>query len=1034
MASSNNQDLSESISSLPPPPANIEQQNIKQNKSNEQLNTTKMNKPPCNNKSDKQTSKNINIAQGNTANLIESLAARLNLSSSDLTRSNISSQARSNNNINKNTRSSSLTNTSSSFINSKISNGNSNGIASLLQSHSVNNSFSCNNQNNNDNNINSNTENKMSSSVCKFAQFENYLKLINKNKQENEISNSTPNNENMIINENNNNNNVKITPSKVNNNGKNKWKEANFSLYGLDDEENEPKNNELHTPNSNRRSQSYESADRKKIFPNISGIDYDFDNNNNNERLSSNNQLSPQQLQLQDSVSFPPPPSQYRDISHPIENENENKNLTPNQTLSSLNDIQSCNSFPPLPPQVLLSPAKNHCSSDQHQQLVQSITTTSSSATTVIQNSLYPSINKQNIVPPNINLEGEEKANTSLPNILSNQEDEDENVHRSFKLDHLSDINPKRLFINSKFRCKIHDVIDENGQFWLEVIYPNDDELKFIEIFKLFRLSSRINEAPQKIFLNKRLSALYKNEWYRAIIIDDRLNENLDYDADYLEKCRVRFVDLGITKVLDTQKELREIDQNFFNCPSKSLKCSIIIDETLNNQFNNNRLVQNKLTLSREARKIFTKLIYKKVLFAKVIELANENSDYLNERNESVCKIKLGYQTQRGIIDIYMYLLSKFYRDRYEQLKLLQPKPNIHSSLSNIRNNFANNYINDESASQSQPSTVTSNKEQIQQQKQPIEEENEEEIINYYENNLNMIQNMNEVVDIDENFYLDEHLNNNQDNQHEYVNDQGEEDQDYEIDYEEYESEEETDDYELFSELMNDEGLNLNIRPNQLNDISENDTTAYYSVNNGSEENDDDDDDDNLDYTPVKLDESTERSRKRFNYTGLLKIDPVNLPSLNNSIQNQNDVNNLYSTPRIIQSQYCNTNKSTLKVGGRNRMVYPNESSYLTPYPHFAKKMNYQINSNNNNNNNQNNNYSSDTDTSIQANCCKMPLKFRWNSAGSNKYHYKPSTYTKKTNDENFLNCETETYRHKIKNTQSINMNNNNKKVKFHLK
>ena len=110
----------------------------------------------------------------------------------------------------------------------------------------------------------------------------------------------------MIINE----NNAKLTPSKVNNSGKNKWKEANFSLYGLDDDENEPKNNDFHTSNSNRRSKSYEPTERKKIFPNISGIHYDFDNNNNNvEKISNDNQVSPLQ-QHTDSVSFPPPPSQ----------------------------------------------------------------------------------------------------------------------------------------------------------------------------------------------------------------------------------------------------------------------------------------------------------------------------------------------------------------------------------------------------------------------------------------------------------------------------------------------------------------------------------------------------------------------------------------------------------------------------------------------------------------------------------------------------------------------------------------------------
>ena len=152
-------------------------------------------------------------------------------------------------------------------------------------------------------------------------------------------------------------------------------------------------------------------------------------------------------------------------------------------------------------------------------------------------------------------------------------------------------INPKRLFRNSKFRCRIHDVIDESGQFWLEVLYSKEDERKFFEIFKLFRLSSRISEPPRNVYPNKRVSAMYKNDWHRAVVVDEKYDSN---------KVKVRFVDLGLVKVLDRTAELREIDEKFFNCPLKALHCTINIDE------------DQKFKISKEGRKFFTRLIYKK--------------------------------------------------------------------------------------------------------------------------------------------------------------------------------------------------------------------------------------------------------------------------------------------------------------------------------------------------------------------------------------------------------------------------------------
>merc|ERR1712127_590668 len=94
------------------------------------------------------------------------------------------------------------------------------------------------------------------------------------------------------------------------------------------------------------------------------------------------------------------------------------------------------------------------------------------------------------------------------------------------------------------------------------------------------------------------------------------------------------------------------------------------------------------MALSREARQFFTRLIYKKSLFAKVVGFEQKtnpitsrnttNASTITNTNtegplpEIVCKIILGCQTTRGIIDVFMYMLSKFDRPRYEALKRCQ--------------------------------------------------------------------------------------------------------------------------------------------------------------------------------------------------------------------------------------------------------------------------------------------------------------------------------------------------------------------------
>lgn len=145
-----------------------------------------------------------------------------------------------------------------------------------------------------------------------------------------------------------------------------------------------------------------------------------------------------------------------------------------------------------------------------------------------------------------------------------------------------------------------------------------------------------------------RLSAFYKQEWHRAIVIDC-LSQS---------KVKVRFVDLGIIKTLNPSTELREIDQKFFNCPLKALHCSVNLDNDVFDpetcEYQHEKLKMFKLT--KDARKYFTKMIYKRVLFAKIVNFTSNDLDLtsidpMDEKN-SICQVILGAQFHRGIIDI----------------------------------------------------------------------------------------------------------------------------------------------------------------------------------------------------------------------------------------------------------------------------------------------------------------------------------------------------------------------------------------------
>lgn len=204
-----------------------------------------------------------------------------------------------------------------------------------------------------------------------------------------------------------------------------------------------------------------------------------------------------------------------------------------------------------------------------------------------------------NLVPP---------EHPPLPPPSNNFLDADfSQLPHDFKLDHLTDINPRRLYPNAKFRARIHDVIDELGRFYLEVIYSRDDERKFAQIFKLFRLACKISPPPERSQLREgmRVGVLYKNDWHRAVVIDPR-------------RVVVKFLDLGIERSVDAGTCMRVVDQKFFNVPLKALRCSLYVDEHINEVVlaTAHVVVKNeRLCLSREARNFFVRVIYKKSEF-----------------------------------------------------------------------------------------------------------------------------------------------------------------------------------------------------------------------------------------------------------------------------------------------------------------------------------------------------------------------------------------------------------------------------------
>ncbi|CAF0718225.1 unnamed protein product [Brachionus calyciflorus] len=573
-----------------------------------------------------------------------------------------------------------------------------------------------------------------------------------------------------------------------------RFQSANFSLYGLDNEDEQE---------TKRRSLSEcDSVDAKssvpKIFPSLT--DLSEPENHNDEP---------------DSFKFPPPPEQFL-----------------NSTQTSENSI-----LPPPPEQkeldALISPEiNNQISSSSSVTTVIPVKNESPRLRTFMKSiqNLDQKLNDSFVSLPAPPIQENQNLNSSCPNLNGKFEES----KKPFKLDHLLDINPKRLYKNSKFRCRIHDVISENGKFWIEVIYNEEDERKFHEIFKLFNLASRISTAPKLIYKNQRIAALYKGDWYRGLVLEDY--------GQISNKVKVRFLDLGLEKLLDKQTDLREVDDKFFNCPLKALHCSIYIDENIDQIVMNNKLkINEKLHFGKEARKYFVKMVYKKILYAKVIDFGEEFD--LESRNyKSICKIKLGCQAHHGVIDVYMYLLSKFDREKYEFLKELknyiQSKPML---MSIQQESIETTTI---TTTQTTSNTVTSTSITGPASVLPSPPDSLNATIKKFEN-------LEEEED-DESDQSDEETS--------HIENQDDEDiVDQEEDYEENEEDDDDDDV-LFSDAVN----------------------YYYSKNYLQKDN-------SLDLTPVK--------DNKYNYPSL-KFSPVDLPD-NVTPVDKNPVNNDFSTTKI---------------------------------------------------------------------------------------------------------------------------------------
>jgi len=405
-------------------------------------------------------------------------------------------------------------------------------------------------------------------------------------------------------------------------------------------------------------------------------------------------------------------------------------------------------------------------------------------------------------------------------------------------------------------------------------------------------------------------------------------------------RVKVRFVDLGIVKTLNRITELREIDQKFFNCPLKALHCSINLDNDVFDpetcEYQNEHLKMFKLT--KEARKYFTKIIYKRVLFAKIVNFTYNDAESLMTE-DAVCQVILGAQFHRGIIDIFMYLLSKFDRSYYtvlrqyhtQQSQLIKqgviPKAyDSETETSNLVTTTSNDLTTIQSYNQADGTSENNNK-------------SGEKVLD------------SEILQILKEEYIQSYGNRTQ-TAEVYNNDFTEDD----------ESTIEETEQALYSNSINREDHRLH----ETIIFSSDNNSSYFSVS-------DDDDDDSyfpsIENVPTKAEvetlELTDQKSKSFNYSEPLRFDSIHLPPIKSCQNNDDRVNNTYQAePVTIQA----SNRRLLIRDANGFNVTP----IVLPPAQTIKPGNLM---------NVSNNINSDTDTSLTGQCCASLQKFRRNSA-----------------------------------------------------
>lgn len=105
------------------------------------------------------------------------------------------------------------------------------------------------------------------------------------------------------------------------------------------------------------------------------------------------------------------------------------------------------------------------------------------------------------------------------------------------------------------------------------------------------------------------MGVLYKDDWHRAVVIETTRTPL------HSTQVKVKFLDLGIERRVEAYSNMRVVDEKFFNVPLKALKCSLYVDEDITKvviQTGASVYENQRLCLSREARKFFVKVIYQK--------------------------------------------------------------------------------------------------------------------------------------------------------------------------------------------------------------------------------------------------------------------------------------------------------------------------------------------------------------------------------------------------------------------------------------